>query len=92
VYALAVATGREPLTGRARRYAWASAGGALGLGMLGQVAYHVMAANGVTVAPWQVVALVSCLPVLVLGAASLLWHLAGEVEQAAPVARRGTRR
>jgi hypothetical protein len=51
--------------------------------MLGQVAYHVMAANGVTVAPWQVVALVSCLPVLVLGAASLLWHLAGEVEPVA---------
>jgi hypothetical protein len=30
----------------------------------------------VTTAPWWVVALVSSLPVLVLGAASLLWHLA----------------
>lgn len=78
VYALAVATGTDPLTGRARRYAWASAAGALGLGMLGQIAYHVMNAAGMTAAPWQVVALVSCLPVLVLGAASLLWHLAGE--------------
>jgi hypothetical protein len=78
VYALAVATGTDPLTERARHYAWASAAGALGLGMLGQIAYHVMNAAGVTAAPWQVVALVSCLPVLVLGAASLLWHLAGE--------------
>lgn len=78
VYALAVATGSQALTVRARRYAWASAAAALALGMFGQGAYHLMTARGVTTAPWQVVVAVSCLPVMVLGAASLLWHLAGE--------------
>ncbi|WP_088319406.1 hypothetical protein [Kineosporia sp. R_H_3] len=76
VYALAVATDARPLTRLARRWAWASAAGALLLGMGGQIAYHLLAARGVTTAPAWVVALVSSLPVLVLGAASLLWHLA----------------
>ena len=95
VYALAVATDPRPLTRLARRWAWASAGGALLLGMGGQIAYHLLAARDVTTAPAWVVALVSSLPVLVLGAASLLWHLAaatptdathaGTVSAAAPV-------
>ncbi|WP_088284603.1 hypothetical protein [Kineosporia sp. A_224] len=76
VYALAVATDPRPLTPLARRWAWASAAGALLLGMGGQIAYHLLEARDVTAAPWWVVALVSSLPVLVLGAASLLWHLA----------------
>ncbi len=76
VYALAVATDPRPVTTFARRWAWASAAGALLLGMAGQIAYHLLDAHSVRVAPWWVVALVSSLPVLVLGAASLLWHLA----------------
>lgn len=76
VYALAVATSTKELTGRARRYAAWSAAGALILGMLGQAAFHLMAAAGWSVAPWWVVVLVSCMPVAVLGAASYLWHLA----------------
>jgi hypothetical protein len=79
VYALAVATDSRPLSAPTRRYAWASAGAALVLGMVGQIAYHLLDAAGVTSAPWWVVAAVSCLPVGVLGAASLLWHLAADV-------------
>ncbi len=75
VYALSVATDTRPLTTVGRRYAWASAGAALMLGMAGQIAYHLMDAKAVGAAPWWIVAMVSCLPVLVLGAASLLWHL-----------------
>jgi hypothetical protein len=60
---------------RARRYARASAIGALVLGALGQIAYHLMAAAGWTVAPWPVTALVACLPVGVLGLGAGLAHL-----------------
>jgi hypothetical protein len=60
---------------RARRYARWSAIGSLTLGMAGQVAYHLMTAVGRTQAPWEVTLVVSCLPVLVLGAAAALWHI-----------------
>jgi hypothetical protein len=89
MYALSIATSNRPLPDRTRRYAWASSAAALLLGMAGQVAYHVMTASHpaeptavseIHLAPWWVIALVSCLPVLVLGAASLLWHLAGTPE------------
>ncbi len=59
----------------ARRFARLSAIGALVLGALGQVAYHLMAAAGVTAAPWPVTALVACLPVGVLGMGAALAHL-----------------
>lgn len=75
VYALSVATSERLISVRARGFAWRSAAAALGLGMAGQVAYHLMAAAGVSSAPWWIVAMVSCMPVLVLGAASYLWHL-----------------
>jgi len=78
MYALSVATGSTPITRTARRFAWTSSVAALLLGMVGQVAYHLMNANHVTAAPWPIVAGVSCLPVLVLGVASVLWHLAGQ--------------
>ncbi len=60
---------------RARRFAAWSAGAALLIGMGGQVAYHLMAAAGMTVAPWQITTVVSCLPVAVLGAAAALVRL-----------------
>jgi hypothetical protein len=86
MYALSIATSPRPLAARVRRYAWASSAAALALGMAGQVAYHVMTSHGGAddQAPWWVTALVSCLPVLVLGAASLLWHLAGHDDPIRP--------
>lgn len=67
---------RTPAT--ARTFARRSALGALGLGMLGQVAYHLLSAAHATRAPWPVVMVVSCLPVLVLGMGTGLVHLLRE--------------
>lgn len=61
--------------GRARWFAGLSAGVALGLGAFGQATYHLLEAQGQTVAPDWVVVFVSVLPVLVLGAAGALLHL-----------------
>ena len=60
---------------RARSFARRSAIGALALGMLGQVVYHLLAAAGAALAPWPVVVLVSCLPVVTLGFGAALTHL-----------------
>lgn len=75
----------------ARRFARLSAIGALVLGSLGQVAYHLMVAAGIDHAPWQITTLVSCLPVAVLGMGVALAHLqnapstpARDVQQSAP--------
>lgn len=73
-YALRVwLSGRHP--DRARRFARWSAIGALLLGAAGQIGYHQMQAIGMTVAPWWVTTLVSCLPVAVLGMGAALAHL-----------------
>ena len=79
-YALNVWLGGHQLARRARRFAKYSALGALGLGALGQVAFHIMTAAGMTIAPWPITTLVSCLPVVVLGCGAALRHLvrAGE--------------
>ena len=63
---------------RARTFARRSAVGALALGMLGQVVYHLLAAAGASRAPWPVVVLVSCMPVTVLGFGAALTHLLRE--------------
>ena len=68
---------------RARSFARRSAIGALALGMLGQVVYHLLAAAGAQRAPWPVVVLVSCMPVMVLGFGAALTHL---LREAAPEA------
>jgi hypothetical protein len=60
---------------RARRFARASSIGALVLGALGQVAYHVMVAAGIHHAPAYVTVPVACLPVIVLGMGAALTHL-----------------
>lgn len=60
---------------RARRFARWSAIAALTLGFLGQVAYHLMAAYGITKAHWAITTLVSGLPVAVLGMGVALAHL-----------------
>jgi len=59
----------------ARRFAKWSAIGSLTLGMLGQVAYHLLSAAHAARAPWPVVVLVSSLPVIVLGFGAALSHL-----------------
>lgn len=66
----------NPLTPRsARRFAKLSGIGSLALGMCGQVIYHLLAAAGDAKAPWPVVMLVSCLPVIALGLGTALAHL-----------------
>ena len=54
--------------------------------MLGQVVYHLLAAAGAARAPWPVVVLVSCLPVVTLGFGAALTHLlrGGRTRQAYP--------
>ncbi len=87
--ALALGTWLRPGTlGDARRFARWSALGALTLGMLGQVSYHLLAARHATQAPDVVIVLVACLPVVVLGCAVALLHLlhaAGDEPQTAKV-------
>jgi hypothetical protein len=73
-YALAIALSGTAPAG-ARRFARWSAVGSLVLGAAGQIAYHLMTAAGVTRAPWQITALVACLPVAVLGMGVSLAHL-----------------
>lgn len=60
---------------RTLEFARASAIGALAIGALGQITYHLLDANGVAVAHWLIIALVSCLPVAVLGMSAYLVHL-----------------
>lgn len=76
-YALYVwLSGRVP--DRARKFAKWSAIGSLGVGSLGQVAYHLLVAANVTSAPWQITTAVACLPVAVLGMGAALAHLVRE--------------
>ncbi|GAB3285057.1 hypothetical protein [Parasphingorhabdus pacifica] len=60
---------------RACRFAKYSALGSLLLGALGQIAFHLMKAAGMTSAPWLITAAVACLPVAVLGMGAGLAHL-----------------
>lgn len=68
-------TSSMAVSDRTRRFARWSAIAALVLGMMGQIAYHLLAQARITRAPWEVTTLVSCLPVLVLGLGSALAHL-----------------
>ncbi|WP_089158310.1 ABC transporter permease [Micromonospora sp. NBS 11-29] len=73
-YALYVwLSGRVPAP--ALRFAKWSALGSLVVGALGQVAYHLLEAAGVTSAPWWITTAVACLPVAVLGMGAALAHL-----------------
>jgi hypothetical protein len=74
-YALFAWLAMKDLGDRTRDFARKSAIGALVLGCLGQIAYHLMAASGWTRAPWFVVMLVSCLPVVTVYFAATLTHL-----------------
>lgn len=60
---------------QARRFAGWSSLGALLIGALGQIAFHLMTAYGITSAPWPITTAVACLPVAVLGLGAALAHL-----------------
>jgi len=72
-------SGRAPLV--ARQFAKWSAIGSLVFGAAGQVTYHLMAAAGMTSAPWLITAAVACLPVAVLGMGAALAHLLHSTDQ-----------
>lgn len=74
-YALFAWLGLKGASDRTRDFARKSAVGALVLGCLGQVAYHLLAAAHWTAAPWLVVVGVACLPVMTLYFAATLTHL-----------------
>lgn len=62
----------------AKKFAQWSAIGSLLLGMLGQIAFHLLTAAHKASAPWEIVTVVSCLPVITLGLAAALHHLIGQ--------------
>jgi hypothetical protein len=72
---------------RTRVFARKSAIGALALGCLGQIAFHLLAAAGWAHAPWPVVMAVACLPVATLGFGATLFHLQWADHRAARDAR-----
>ena len=65
---------------KATRFAKFSSITALCVGGSGQIAYHLMAAAGVSTAPWWITAGVSCIPVAVVGMAAGLAHVANSEE------------
>lgn len=74
-YALRCWLGGASLSDRTRRFAGRSAIASLAIGAGAQIVYHLLTAAGVQRAPWPVVVLVACVPVLVLGLASALARL-----------------
>lgn len=74
-YALNAWMSSRPVAAGTRRFAAVSGMGALAIGASGQVAYHLLEAAGYVRAPWQITAVVACLPVMVLGLAAILRHL-----------------
>jgi hypothetical protein len=84
-YALGAWLAPAGVPATARKFARRSAVGALLLGMTGQVIYHLLAAARAHRAPWPVVVLVACLPVVTLGFGAALTHLLrGPVQADAP--------
>ncbi|MGH3487471.1 MAG: hypothetical protein ACRDP8_06085 [Actinopolymorphaceae bacterium] len=81
-FALRVWLSGQVVHDSARRFAKWSAIGSLILGGLGQVAYHLLVAAGVTRAPWQITTVVACLPVAVLGMGAALAHLLHHTDNA----------
>ena len=93
-YALGAWLTPAAVPARAQTFARRSAIGALVLGMTGQVIFHLLAAAHATRAPWPVVVLVACLPVVTLGFGAALTHLLrapGEHPGSAPATAPGER-
>lgn len=74
-YALGAYLTSRRLSQETRRFARGSALGSLALGLMGQVAYHLMVARGMHHAPWWVTTAVACIPVIMLGLAASLSHM-----------------
>jgi hypothetical protein len=75
-YALRAWLATDPwISPRTRRFAKWSAICSFGLGMAGQVAYHLLVQAGASRAPWGITTVVSCLPVLVLAMGTALAHM-----------------
>jgi hypothetical protein len=75
-YALRAWLATQPwVSRRTRRFAKWSAICSFGLGMAGQVAYHLLEQAGAARAPWAITTIVSCLPVLVLAMGTTLAHM-----------------
>lgn len=74
-YALGVWISERGVPDRARNFARWSAIGALATGAAGQVIFHLLAAAGWVRAPWPVVTLVACLPIIVVGLGFALTHM-----------------
>jgi hypothetical protein len=75
-YALRAWLATDPwISTRTRAFAKWSAICSFALGMVGQVAYHLLVQAGETRAPWGITTVVSCLPVLVLGMGTALAHM-----------------
>ena len=74
-YAMSAWLTSAPVSEATRKFARRSAIAALILGMLGQVAYHLLEAGHKTHAPWLITTAVASLPVLVLGAGASLAHM-----------------
>ena len=68
-------SGGHQVSPRTRRFAKWSAICSFALGMVGQVAYHLLAQAGAARAPWPITMVVSCLPVLVLAMGTALAHM-----------------
>jgi hypothetical protein len=66
--------GEHWISPRTRQFAKWSAIFSFALGMVGQVAYHLLTQAGQTRAPWAITTVVSCLPVLVLAMGTTLAH------------------
>lgn len=71
-YALSCWLAPSVYSERTVQFAGVSALISLFVGALAQVAYHLMSSAGIVAAPWQITALVACIPVVVLGLASAL--------------------
>ncbi|MBO0852272.1 MAG: hypothetical protein J2P18_00720 [Nocardia sp.] len=74
-YALYVWLSGRVRTEHTRRFAMWSAFGSLALGAGGQIAYHLMESEHITMAPWWITTGVACLPVVVLGMGAALAHM-----------------
>lgn len=74
-YALGAYLTSRRLSEATRRFARKSALGSLVLGLLGQIAYHLLAAAQIHRAPWWVTTAVACIPVIMLGLAASLSHM-----------------
>lgn len=74
-YALRCWLSKDRYTRRTILFSMWSAISSLVIGAGAQIAYHLMAAAGLTRAPWQITMLVACVPVVVLGLASALAKL-----------------